>query len=199
VVALRADGEHAECDAVIVCPPSVPHVGLAAAAGVRVGDGVLVDARLRSSDPHVLAAGDVAQVYVYGVGRMRIPHAPAAVEQGRVAGRSLVRRDALLDPLPVVTSEQFDVALELYGHPSPPDEVLLRGDPEDGRFCAFWVRSELVTAALSFDVRGVGEALERIVRSGTRVDRRRLVDPGRPLGELAPWPVARQSSLVDTA
>jgi hypothetical protein len=56
-----------------------------------------------------------------------------------------------------------------------------------------------VTAALSFDVRGVGEALERIVRSGTRVDRRRLVDPGRPLGELAPWPVARQSSLVDTA
>ena len=59
---MLADGTALPADAVVVGVGIRPDTRLAEAAGLAVDDGVLVDASLRTSDPDVFAAGDVANV-----------------------------------------------------------------------------------------------------------------------------------------
>ena len=47
-------------DLVVVGIGAAPDTSLAEAAGLRTGDGVLTDPRLRTSHPDIYAAGDVA-------------------------------------------------------------------------------------------------------------------------------------------
>ncbi len=58
-----ADGTDIEADAVIVGVGAVPGTELAVASGLTVENGILVDASLRTSDPHIYAAGDVANAF----------------------------------------------------------------------------------------------------------------------------------------
>jgi 3-phenylpropionate/trans-cinnamate dioxygenase ferredoxin reductase subunit len=58
-----ADGTHLTVDAIIVGIGITPNIQLAETAGLSVGDGVVVDAHLRSSDADIYAAGDVANAY----------------------------------------------------------------------------------------------------------------------------------------
>ena len=58
-----ADGSHIPADAVVVGIGITPNSQLAEAAGLEVGNGIVVDAGLRSSDPDIYAAGDVANAY----------------------------------------------------------------------------------------------------------------------------------------
>src|SRR5262249_12368580 len=64
-----ADGSHIKADAVIVGIGITPNVQLGEAAGLKVGNGIITDARLRSSDPDIYAAGDVASAYHPLLGR----------------------------------------------------------------------------------------------------------------------------------
>ena len=57
-----ADGTELPADVVVVGVGIRPNVELAAAAGLDVDNGIVVDASLRTADPDVFAAGDVAAV-----------------------------------------------------------------------------------------------------------------------------------------
>ena len=58
-----ADGTFISADAVIAGVGITPNVRLAAEAGLQVGNGITTDARLRTSDPDIYAAADVADAY----------------------------------------------------------------------------------------------------------------------------------------
>ena len=58
-----ADGSHVAADAVIVGVGIAPNSQLAAAAGLTIGNGIWVDSQLRTSDPDIYAAGDVANAF----------------------------------------------------------------------------------------------------------------------------------------
>jgi 3-phenylpropionate/trans-cinnamate dioxygenase ferredoxin reductase subunit len=58
-----ADGALVPADIVLVGVGITPNVGLAERAGLDVANGIRVDEHLRSSDPSVYAAGDVASAY----------------------------------------------------------------------------------------------------------------------------------------
>ncbi|WP_430810234.1 MULTISPECIES: NAD(P)/FAD-dependent oxidoreductase [unclassified Carboxylicivirga] len=57
----RLNGENLEFDAVIACTGALPNVELGRKAGLKVGQGIIVDEYLQTSDKDILAAGDVAQ------------------------------------------------------------------------------------------------------------------------------------------
>ena len=59
---ILSDGRTSEQDLVIAAIGLKPNVQLAQAAGLSVGRGIQVDAGLRSSDPHIYALGDCAEV-----------------------------------------------------------------------------------------------------------------------------------------
>ncbi|RMH82224.1 FAD-dependent oxidoreductase [Pseudomonas sp. AOB-7] len=60
--ALLSDGSLIDCDLVVSAVGLRPRIELAAAAGLAVGRGVVVDRRLQTSHAHIYALGDCAEV-----------------------------------------------------------------------------------------------------------------------------------------
>ena len=88
-----SDGRELECDFVVVGIGVQPRTQLAAAAGIAIDDGILVDEHLQTSGPGVFAAGDVAHAHhpFYGE-RIRVEHWANALNQGPAAARNMLGR-----------------------------------------------------------------------------------------------------------
>jgi 3-phenylpropionate/trans-cinnamate dioxygenase ferredoxin reductase subunit len=111
-----AGGFRATVDAVVAGLGIVPNTELAEAAGIRVDDGIPVDERLRTSDPSVFAAGDVARFESPQLGkRLRVEHEDNALTMGKAAGRSMAGDDTPYTHLPFFYSDLFDLGYEAVG------------------------------------------------------------------------------------
>ncbi|WP_448059671.1 NAD(P)/FAD-dependent oxidoreductase [Cellulomonas hominis] len=109
------DGQELTADAVVVGAGLTIETGLAERAGLTVADGIVVDDHLRTSDPHVWAAGDVAQYPDRILGRRRVEHVDNAGASGRQAGRNLAGADEPYDHTPFFYSDLFDAGYEAVG------------------------------------------------------------------------------------
>jgi 3-phenylpropionate/trans-cinnamate dioxygenase ferredoxin reductase subunit len=179
-----ADGTVLPGATVLVAVGVTPADGLAREAGLQIANGIAVGSDLRSSDPAVIAAGDVAAAEHPILGRrLRVEHWANAVRQAPVAAAALLGEPASYERLPYVFSDQYDVSLEYVGAAEHPEqaEVVVRGSLEDRRFVAFWLQEGLVQAAMTVGFTGLVPALEGLVRSGRPVDTARLADPTAPL------------------
>jgi 3-phenylpropionate/trans-cinnamate dioxygenase ferredoxin reductase component len=174
-------------DAVLVGVGVSPRTGLAEAAGLEVRGGVVVDEHLRSSDPRVLAAGDVALAFSRPAGRhIRVEHWANARRQGAVAARSLLGQDAWDPRPPYFFTDQYDLGMEYTGYVGPEgyERVVIRGDLASREFVAFWVADGRVLAGMNVNIWDVADQIERLVLSGAQVDAGRLADPDVPIEEL---------------
>jgi 3-phenylpropionate/trans-cinnamate dioxygenase ferredoxin reductase subunit len=172
---------------VIIGIGAAPNDALAAAAGLDVDNGILVDEALRSSDPDILAAGDVANSFNPLLGRrIRVEHWGNALAGGPAAARSMLGQEVSYDPVPYFFSDQYDLGMEAAGLPEPGsyDQVVYRGDPETLEFIAFWLSDGAVVAGMNVNVWDVNDDIQALIRSGTSVDIGRLEDPDVPLPEL---------------
>lgn len=184
-----ADGTRIAADAVIVGVGITPNSELAAAAGLKVDNGVVVDERLCSSHPDIHAAGDVANAYHPLLGRhLRVEHWANALHQPATAARAMLGREAVHDRLPYFFTDQYDLGMEYTGHVEPGgyDRVVFRGDTGAREFVAFWLSGGRVLAGMNVNVWDVTEPIRALVASGRAVDPERLADPGVPLAELLP-------------
>jgi NADPH-dependent 2,4-dienoyl-CoA reductase/sulfur reductase-like enzyme len=103
-------------DAVAAGIGVTPNAALAEQAGLEVDNGIVVDARLRSSDPDIWAAGDVARFFNPALDRrLRVEHEDAAVGMGRHAGRAMAGATDAYDTLPFFYSDLFDLGYEAVG------------------------------------------------------------------------------------
>jgi 3-phenylpropionate/trans-cinnamate dioxygenase ferredoxin reductase component len=182
-----ADGSHVPADVVIVGIGITPNIQLAEAAGLEVGNGIVTDARLRSSDPDIYAAGDVANAYHPLLGRhIRVEHWANALNQPQAAARAMLGQDAAYDLVPYFYTDQYDLGMEYAGYVEPGgyDQVVFRGDVERREFIAFWLAAGRVLAGMNVNIWDVNDAIQAIVRGGRTVDTGRLTDPDVPLEEF---------------
>ncbi|HOA66508.1 MAG TPA: FAD-dependent oxidoreductase [Phycicoccus elongatus] len=122
---------------------------LAEQAGLDVDNGILVDARLRTSDPSIFAIGDVANHDHPVLGRrIRVEHWDTAIEQAKVAAANLLGGDQDYERQPYFFTDQYDLGMEYWGHGSADDDVEVEGDLAGRVFRAFWVRDGVVVAAM---------------------------------------------------
>jgi 3-phenylpropionate/trans-cinnamate dioxygenase ferredoxin reductase component len=187
VAAVRLAGDRRiEADVVVVGVGVAPRTALAEAAGVATDNGILVDERLETSAPGIFAAGDVANAQhpLFGT-RIRVEHWANALTQGPAAARNMLGRGEAYDQVPYFFSDQYDVGMEYAGYATDWDDVVFRGDPASREFIAFWLRGEVVVAGMNVNVWDVNEDIQALVRARPAIDRRRLADPGVPLGSLA--------------
>jgi 3-phenylpropionate/trans-cinnamate dioxygenase ferredoxin reductase subunit len=183
-----ADGGQVEADAVIVGIGITPNSQLAEAAGLETGDGVVVDAGLRSSDPDIFAAGDVASAYHPLLGRhIRVEHWANALNQPQAAARAMLGQDVAYDRVPYFYTDQYDLGMEYSGYVEPGgyDQVVFRGEVDKREFVAFWLSGGRVLAGMNVNVWDVNDAIQDLVRGGQAVDPARLADPGVPLDQVA--------------
>ena len=142
-------GERIPADLVIIGIGVVPNVELAAAAGLAVDDGVIIDDRAQTSDPSAVAAGDCATHTMARYGRrIRLESVPSAGEQAKVAASTMCGKAKEITALPWFWSDQYDLKLQIAGLNSGYDDVVINGDPAHGRdFSCFYLRAGRLIAA----------------------------------------------------
>ena len=180
-----AEGNPVRCDLLVVGVGVEPVVEPAGAAGLTIDNGIRTDAHLRTSDPHVYAAGDVANADHPRLGRpVRVEHWDTAIQHGKVAAANVLGNDTVADALPYFFTDQYDLGMEYVGSPGPDgfDRVVLRGDPAGLEFTAWWLRGDEVVAGMHANDWDAIDDVRRIV--GTRVDPDRLADDDEALGDL---------------
>jgi NADPH-dependent 2,4-dienoyl-CoA reductase/sulfur reductase-like enzyme len=147
------DGSVLPADLVIVGVGVEPNVEIAAAAGLTIDNGILVDAALRTSEPDVFAVGDVADQEHPVLGRrVRVEHWDTALKQARAVAHSLMGEEVGFAELPYFFSDQYDVGLEYVGSPGPDgyDDVVIR-EGRGSSFVAWWLRDGVVVAGMHLD------------------------------------------------
>lgn len=111
-----SDGTSLRFDAVVAGLGVAPNTELAAATGLAVDNGIVVDAHLRTNDPDIFAAGDVANFPCAPLGmRLRVEHENAAIGMGHHAGRVMAGGDDEYMTLPFFYSDLFDLGYEAVG------------------------------------------------------------------------------------
>ncbi|WP_329165735.1 FAD-dependent oxidoreductase [Streptomyces sp. NBC_01267] len=193
------DGEEHPAHDVLAAIGAAPRVSLAEAAGLELvdrahGGGIAVDASLRTSDPDIYAAGDVAAAEHPLLGtRLRVEHWANALNEGPAAARAMLGQDVAYDRIPYFFSDQYDLGLEYSGWAPPGsyDQVIVRGDAGKRQFIAFWLKDGRLLAAMNVNVWDVTEQLQRLIRSGATLDPEALADPSVDLATLGIRPEAR--------
>jgi 3-phenylpropionate/trans-cinnamate dioxygenase ferredoxin reductase subunit len=164
VAALRGNGRVEEVlttsGARIACALVVAGLGVRPAddwlrsSGLALDDGVRVDAYCETSAPGIFAAGDVARWPYQPAGAdraewVRVEHWDNALRQGEAAARSLLGRRVPFAPVPYFWSDQYDLKLHYVGLAHAWDRIVLRGQPSNAGFFAFYLTAGRVAAALS--------------------------------------------------
>ncbi|MDA3647716.1 FAD-dependent oxidoreductase [Saccharopolyspora indica] len=185
-------GSELPADAVLVAVGVDPDVELAQQAGLRVQNGILVDASLRTPDPNIVAAGDVANAYNPLLGKqIRVEHWANALNQPATAAAAMLGRDAEYSELPYFFTDQYSpdaggIGMEYLGYVEPGgyEQVVFRGDVPGREFIAFWLDGGRVLAGMNVNVWDVQDQLRTLITSGTTVDPAALADPGTALNDL---------------
>jgi NADPH-dependent 2,4-dienoyl-CoA reductase/sulfur reductase-like enzyme len=125
------DGTTVPADLVVIGIGVIPRVDLAEEAGLEVDAGILVDDRLRTSDPNIWAAGDVARYPDPRAGRVRIEHWVLAERQGQTVARNMLGLDLAFDDPPFFWSQHYDVPINMTGHAQDFDEEIVVGSASD--------------------------------------------------------------------
>lgn len=180
-----SDGTRVSVSAVLVGIGVQPNAELAAAAGIDVDDGVLVDEDARSSAPTVFAAGDCTNrpLVHYGY-RGRLESVHNALEQGKLAAAAMLERPRPTEDLPWFWSDQFDIKLQIAGLPKPEDDVIVRGDPDSHSFSILTTRDGLLTSANAIGAPRDFIAAKQLIAARVPVREGDLADPTVALKDL---------------
>jgi 3-phenylpropionate/trans-cinnamate dioxygenase ferredoxin reductase component len=179
-------GRVIDCDFAVIGIGVSPRVELAAAAGAKVENGIVVNHQLRTTLPDVFAAGDVANAWHPLFKRnIRVEHWANALNQGPAAARAMLGEPVSYDRIPYFFSDQYDVGMEYSGYVTSWDQVVFRGDPDNGEFIAFWLHESRVLAGMNVNVWDVNEHVQALIRSRRPVALEALRDPDVPLESLA--------------
>jgi 3-phenylpropionate/trans-cinnamate dioxygenase ferredoxin reductase component len=181
------DGTQLPADTVVVGVGVHPNVALAETAGLTVDNGVVVDQALRSSDPRIHAAGDIANAYhpLYGT-HLRVEHWATALHSGPAAARSMLGTDVVYDRLPYFYTDQYDLGMEYTGYAPAGayDAVVIRGDLAKREFIAFWTDGGRVLAGMNVNVWNVSADIQELIQTAAPVDLARLANPDVALKDI---------------
>lgn len=196
VHAVAEDGRSWTAGAALVAVGSVPDTALARAAGLTVGDGIVVDEAYRTSAAGVYAAGDVIEQPnpVLG-GRHRTENWNSARAQGIAAAKSVLGQPLGAAEVPWGWSNQYGHNLQFAGWSRHDDDYVVRGSVEDRDFTALALRGDRLVGAIALgrpqDIRTV----RRLVAAGAPIDRAALADESVALGDVAGRGAAVPASL----
>jgi 3-phenylpropionate/trans-cinnamate dioxygenase ferredoxin reductase subunit len=135
------DGRHLPADLVLICVGVIPNAELASETGLDVDNGIVVDQRLATRDPAILAIGDCANFPTpFAAVRVRLESVQNAVDQARCVAAHIAGKPEPYDKVPWFWSDQGDLKLQIAGITVGHDTAVLRGNPDDGRFSVFCFR-----------------------------------------------------------
>jgi NADPH-dependent 2,4-dienoyl-CoA reductase/sulfur reductase-like enzyme len=165
---VRTNGPEAlTVDAVIAGIGIKPNVDLAVAAGLNVADGILVDERLRTSDPDIFAAGDVASFPCLALNRrLRLEHEDNADAMGRTAGRNMAGGNETYGHLPSFYSDLFDFSYQAVGEVHSGMQIVADWVEKFYKGVIYYLRDERVIGVLLWNMWGLVDEARELIISG---------------------------------
>src|SRR5260370_607862 len=177
-----AGGEHIAADEIVTAVGVRPATGWLEGSGVRLENGVAVDAGLRTSRPGVYAVGDCAAFESRRFGRrLRFEHWDVALHAPEVAAANVLGGDEAYDPVPYFWSEQFGRMMQYVGYHGDAESLVWRGDPAEPTWAACWLAAGRLVAILTVDRPRDMLQGRRLIAAGDPVDVARLADPAVPV------------------
>ncbi|GAA1994822.1 FAD-dependent oxidoreductase [Nakamurella flavida] len=138
VAGVGSSGTRYPADLVVVGVGVLPNIEIAQQAGLAVGNGIVVDEYLRSSDPHVWALGDCCAYPDARTGALiRLESVQNAVDQAKILARTLTGTPTPYAATPWFWSHQGGNRLQIAGLIPTDARSVLRGDPASGSFSVF--------------------------------------------------------------
>lgn len=119
----------------------LPRTELAEAAGLAVGNGIVVNEQLRTTDERIFAIGDCAAYPSRFAGGMtRLESVQNAVDQGKAVASAICGKGHAYMAVPWFWTDQYDAKLQTAGLSGGFDTEVLRGDVESGKFSVCYFR-----------------------------------------------------------
>jgi 3-phenylpropionate/trans-cinnamate dioxygenase ferredoxin reductase subunit len=185
-----ADGLIVPADVVVAGIGMVRNTELAAAAGLEVDNGILVDEYGRASAPGVFAAGDVAAFWQARLGRrLRLESWRHAQDHGLAVGRAMAGQAVPYDEVPWFWTDQHGRNIQIAGLPTDATTTILRGSLSDASFTAFHLDAAgRLVAATGVNAPREVRAAMALIRTAAVVDPVKLADATVKLQTLLPRP-----------
>ena len=162
--ALQTSAGALRTDLVLAGVGIVPNDRLAAAAGLTVDDGIVVDEMLRTSDPAIYAAGDVARFPSPHLGRhIRVEHEDNANRMGRAAGLAMAGAGEPYRHLPFFYSDLFDLGYEAVGVLDSRLETVADWKQQFQRGFVYYLAERRVVGVLAWGAFGKMDAARELI------------------------------------
>jgi apoptosis-inducing factor 3 len=171
------DGDLLQTDLVIFATGSIPNtkfiqsdIKLARDNSIMVGPDMRV-----IGHQNIFAAGDVARFPSLLTGEdLRVEHWDVAMDQGRVVGRNMAGGNSVYREVPFFWTNIFGKSIRWVGATAdswdktdPWDQVLIEGDIEQGKFVAYYVKNNKISAIATANNDPVAIAAGELLRKGT--------------------------------
>jgi 3-phenylpropionate/trans-cinnamate dioxygenase ferredoxin reductase subunit len=180
------DGRRLACDLVVVGIGVVANDELAAASGLAVDNGIIVDSCARTSDPAIVAAGDCARYpnpWALAAS-VRLESVQSANDLARAAAATVCGRPEPYRAVPWFWSDQYACKLQMAGVTQGWDRVVLRGAPASGRFSLFYSRQGSLIGVDTVNQPGVHMLARKLLASRAQPSEVQLGDPDFDLSTL---------------
>lgn len=181
-----------EADAVIVGIGIEPNVRLAKEAGLKVADGIVVDAHLTTSDPEIFAIGDCARFPDPETGEpVRIESVQNATDQGRVAASNIAGNPTKYKRVPWFWSDQYDTKLQIVGRTNRSTTRRIVGTKE--KFSVLCFEGDRLVGVESINAAADHMAARKLLESGRPISLHALSEQEFDLVRLAKAVQAQQA------
>lgn len=171
-------------DAVLLAVGMTADTVLAGTAGLAVERGVLVDDRNITSNPHVLAVGDVARACVNGVPGHRSEHWEAAQVDGHRAAAALLGQPAPVPSASWFWTDRYGRHVEAVGNLGHAERFVRRGECTTTPWATFGLTAGRVVGAVGVDDSTSVRAARRMIDRGLSIDPAALADPAADLRKM---------------
>jgi 3-phenylpropionate/trans-cinnamate dioxygenase ferredoxin reductase component len=157
-------GETLRADGVVAGLGIRPNTGLAEGARIAIENGILVDSAMRTSQPDIFAAGDVANFYNPLLDRrMRVEHEENANLTGMIAGNGMAGQPGDYKTLPGVYSTLFEIHYDAVGELDPRLEIVYDWQVPYQKGAAYYLRAGLVRGVLLWNITGGLETARALI------------------------------------
>jgi 3-phenylpropionate/trans-cinnamate dioxygenase ferredoxin reductase subunit len=184
--AITDDGQEIPVDFAVVGVGILPNSEIAAAAGLEVSNGIVVDDTCCTADPDVYAIGDCTSHpnSIYGQS-LRLESVHNALEQAKTAASNICGGESHYSQVPWFWSDQYDLKLQIAGLSQGYDDVVLRGDPANGSFACFYLKEGVLIAVDAVNSPREFMQSKALIAKRAKIDRDKLADAELALKDLA--------------
>lgn len=163
----------------------LPNIELARDAGLPVGNGILVDQYLRTTDEAIFAIGDCADhPNPFAGARTRLESVQNAVDQAKCAAANILGKNVAYNVVPWFWTDQYNVMLQMAGLSGAADREVLRGDPAAKKFSVFYFKNDRLIAVDSINRPADHMAARKLLAASTQLTPEQAANEGVDLKSL---------------